>query len=244
MMKIMFRCGHASMVSRLAQAFLVVIMIASCGGPVPTQEEIKQDTIENRAQQLVRVGDTTREAGDLASAMQLYQRAADMNADWSEPYLKIGETALSAGLYPKALVAFEEAARIAPTDNNGHNGAGVSLDLMGRHEDAQERYITGMEQAPDNVPLKNNLGLSLALIGEYSEAIEILREIANLPDASARTRLNLALVYGLAGYIEEAKKMAAIDLDEAQVANNVAFYAKLRKMDLPDRTKAVFGALR
>ncbi|MBO6521977.1 MAG: tetratricopeptide repeat protein [Rhodospirillales bacterium] len=227
----------------LACATLSVISISGCGGEVPTQAEIKQDNIDSRAAQLVRVGDTTREAGDYANAMQLYQRAAGMRPDWAPPLLRFGETAISAGLYADALGAYERVAKIDPTSNRGYNGAGIALDLLGRHEEAQNYYITGIERAPDNVPLKNNLGLSLALTGEYGDAIGMLEGIAGSPNANARTRQNLSLVYGLAGDDENAKRIGMMDLGEAEVANNLAFYARLREMTPEDRAKAVFGVL-
>ena len=151
----------------------VSALLASCSGQVPTQTEIQQDNLDSRAKQLVRVADTTRESGDLANAMQLYARAADMRQDWFVPRLRLGETALSVGQYPDALLAFESTAQLAPKDNRGHNGAGVVLDLLGMHDEAQQRYISGMEQAPDNGPLRNNLGLSLALSGDYEAVIDL-----------------------------------------------------------------------
>ena len=163
----------------IAGATLAAVTISGCGGKVPTQEEIRQDNIDSRAAQLVRVGDTTREAGDLANAMQLYRRAADMRADWALPFYRFGETALSAGLYEEALAAYDRAAEIEPQNNRGYNGAGIALDLLGRHGEAQSRYVTGMEHTPDSVPLRNNLGLSLALAGDLEEAVSWLEAVAD-----------------------------------------------------------------
>jgi len=220
-------------------------VLAGCSGQVPTQGEIDRDNIENRAQQLVRVGDTTRAGGDLANALQLYARAAEMRPDWSEPLQRTGETALQAGFYDEALKAFDRAqALVAPGQTAAVNGAGIALDLMGRHDEAQERYISGMEKAPDNLALKNNLGLSLAMSGNFDEAIQLLQGAAANPVAGVRTRHNLALVYGLAGNEDGARETAARDLDDAAVANNLAFYARLRAMTPEDRRKAVFGTLR
>ncbi len=218
-------------------------MLSSCGGQVPTQAEIAQDNLDSRASQLVRVADTTRQSGDMANAMQLYIRAAEMRKDWIVPRLRLGETALNAGLYQDAFAAFEDAARIDPNDNRGHNGAGVALDLMGRHEEAQQRYISGMEQTPDSAPLRNNLGLSLALSGDYDAAIELLESAVSNENTDLRTRQNLSLVYGLAGNEDRAREISTGFMSDAAIKNNIAFYAKLRGMPPTQRTKAVFGVL-
>ncbi len=219
-------------------------ILSSCSGQVPTQAEIEQDNLDSRASQLVRVADTTRESGDMANAMQLYARAADMRQGWIVPRLRLGETALSVGRYQDALKAFESAAQVAPLDNRGHNGAGVALDLMGMHEEAQQRYISGMEQAPDNGPLRNNLGLSLALSGDYEAAVELLESAVTRQPDDARTRHNLSLVYGLSGNENRARSISAGVMSDAAIDNNIAFYAKLRAMPPSDRTKAVFGVLK
>ena len=222
---------------------IVSLGLSACSGQVPSKAEITQDNLENRASQLVRVADTTRAGGDLANAMLLYRRAAEMRTDWPLPLLRLGETAISAGYYDQAFKAFEAAARLAPEDNLALNGAGIALDLMGRHNEAQEHYISGMDKAPDNAALKNNLGLSLALSGNFNEATDLLKTASATPNAAPRTRHNLALVYGLAGDDAMARQALSADLNETAIANNLAFYARLRAMSPQQRTQAVFGTL-
>lgn len=239
-----FKTRSHDEISRILKAGLFVLFLTSCSGQVPTQTEIQQDNVNSRASQLVRVADTTRESGDMANAMQLYARAADMRRDWILPRLRLGETALTAGQYQDALNAFEAAAELAPRDNRGHNGAGIALDLLGMHDEAQQRYISGMEQAPDNGPLRNNLGLSLALSGDYEAAIELLESAVTRQPDDVRTRQNLALVYGLSGNENRVRSISADVISKAAIENNIAYYAKLRGMTSEARSKAVFGMLK
>ena len=48
--------------------------------------------------------------------------------------------------------------------------------------------------------------------------------------ATANTRGNLALVYGLAGREREASATLAVDLSPSQIQNNIAYYRSLREM--------------
>jgi Flp pilus assembly protein TadD len=251
-----------------------VCLVTACGAPLPTQEELKQDDLDSKASQLLRVGDTTRAGGDIGSAMQMYARASTLRPEWLPPVLRQAQTAQAAGLHSEAanafrraieidsanitaqlglgraslaqrdfngaLEAFTAAARLAPEDNRGYNGAGIALDMMGRHEEAQERYITGIERSPDNLPLKNNLGLSLALTENFNEAITLLKDASGETEAGVGTRQNLALVYGLSGDMDSAREAASIDLPPSDVANNLAFYDRLRAMPPGERTAQIF----
>jgi cell division protein FtsN len=90
--------------------------------------------------------------------------------------------------------------------------------------------------------LRNNYGLSLALSGDYPAAVATLNPIAADPGAPSRYRLNLALVYGLAGDDKKAAAITRSSLDEAAIRNNLAYYALLRAMDDKQRAAAIVGA--
>jgi Flp pilus assembly protein TadD len=108
---------------------------------------------------------------------------------------------------------------------------GVAHDKLGDHKAAQAFYRTGLTHEPGYLNMHNNLALSLALVGQYDEAIKIMRRVAADPRAGSRQRLNLALVYGLAGDSESAASVARIDLDERSVGKNLAYYRTLRAMN-------------
>ncbi len=97
-----------------------------------------------------------------------------------------------------------------------------------------------MKSAPSTLKLRNNLALSLALTGDFDEAARILREIAADPLATVRNRQNLALVYGLAGQPAKAARIARMDLGEAAVRNNLAYYETLRALSGQAKAAAVF----
>ena len=88
---------------------------------------------------------------------------------------------------------------------------------------------------------KYYLALSLAFAGKFDLAIGILEVFADDPMSGVRLRQNLALIYGLAGMEEKAANIAAKDLDEAGVANNLAYYAQLRNLSSKGRAQAIFG---
>src|SRR5262249_41109170 len=116
------------------------------------------------------------------------------------------------------------------------NGAGVALDLLGRHSDAQARYEAALKVDTNYLPARNNYGLSLVSAGRVPEAIEILLAAVQNPDATLKTRGNLALAYGLSGDEVQARRWLRADMDEALAQRYLVYFAQLR--DAPPDVRA------
>lgn len=143
---------------------------------------------------------------------------------------------------PAAAISHFELMLVVGDDPTVYNGLGVAHDMLGRHITAQAYYRTGLKGAPGDLRLRNNLGLSLALSQKFDEAIAILRRVASDPRGSTRQRLSLALVYGLSGDSMAAAEIARIDLDEASVRRNLAYYRTLRALNDPRATLRAVGS--
>lgn len=194
---------------------------------------------------LVELGKTLGALGDHHAAAEAFRnaialaKASPKSAALPEAAHGLGN-ALVAMDQPRAAITQYEYAMMQRDDPRTFNGIGVAYDMLGRHGAAQAYYRTGLEVDPDNIELKNNLGLSLAISKKFDEAVVILKNVALRPGATSRSRLNLALVYGLAGRMLEAASLARQDLDETSVQNNLTYYETLR--NLKD-SKALFHAI-
>ena len=62
------------------------------------------------------------------------------------------------------------------------------------------------------------------------------------PAASAQDRQSLALIYGLAGDAAEAARIGRIDLDQASVEHNLAYYQILRELPPDALSRAILSA--
>jgi Flp pilus assembly protein TadD len=110
------------------------------------------------------------------------------------------------------------------------NGAGIALDLLGRHQEAQQSYRIALAIKPDDRAVRNNLGLSLALGGNYDGAIADLSQLTLEPGTTARMRENLALALGLKGDDAGAAKIERADLDAQAIAENQRFFTTVRRL--------------
>jgi Flp pilus assembly protein TadD len=69
----------------------------------------------------------------------------------------------------------------------------------------------------------------------------VLQPLAISPAASAQERQTLALIYGLNGNTAEAARLGRVDLDDASVEHNLAYYQSLRELSLEARSQAILS---
>lgn len=185
------------------------------------------DLAPTNSEPYLAMGDALMAIGAYNDAVSAYHGAISRGAT-VDAYRGLGNALVSLDQPALALTQYEEAIRLAADDVRGYSGKGVALDMMGQYDAAQEVYREALGIAPDNKTILNNLGLSLAFSGKHDEAIEILRPIALDPAGTPRQRQNLALAYGMAGDMAAAARIARMDLDEASVQKNLAYYQILR----------------
>lgn len=124
-------------------------------------------------------------------------------------------------------------------DYRALNLLGVALDLQGRHAEAQANYRRGIELSPDYLALRSNYGLSLAITGPPQEAIAQLAPLAGSRSADARSRLNLAFAYAMAGDFENSLQLCRRALDEHYAQRQFAYFMQLRGLS-PEQRSAEF----
>lgn len=127
----------------------------------------------------------------------------------------------------KAVEVLSLAAQEDPDNWDVQTALAVGFDRMSLYEQAERHYLRALELAPDNAVALNNYGLSLAQRGDLKRAIEILRRAASQPNATAKTRQNLALLYALSGDLIRAEELVRRDLPADMADRNMAHYRQL-----------------
>ena len=191
------------------------------------------------AEPLVKLGSTLLDLKSYNEAATAFRSALSNDPNNAEAMRGLGNALLSLDQPQVALKQFESSLALEPNESRTYNSIGVVLDMIGEHRTAQARYRQGLALSGDSLVLRNNLGLSLALSGDYREAIATMRPILGNPAATVRNRQNLALVYGLSGDLNAAARVARMDLDEAAVRSNLAYYSVLRELADRPRSSAI-----
>ena len=191
---------------------------------------------EERTAPIVGLGRSLAALGAPQDAAEAYRKALSIDDDEPEALRGLANALVAIGQPGLASGYFEQARAVAPEDWRIDLGQGVALDLMGDHAAAQTVYRAGLAKAPaGEADLTSNLALSLALTGEAKTAIDLMRPIVERADAAPRHRQTLALIYGLAGDREAARRLASVDLTPREVEQNLAFYETLRGFEDPTR---------
>jgi Flp pilus assembly protein TadD len=191
---------------------------------------------------LAAAGDVLLQMGSVNEAIVSYNNALLRDPRYLPALLGVAKADLKTGKPELAMEPLSKAYALSPGDPKVLLLLGVTKDLAGEHLEAQTWYRTGLGVAPGDPALATDLALSLALCGDYSNAIAVLQPIALAPGASAQERQTLALIYGIRGNVAEAERISRIDLDDASVAHNLAYYATLRELSPEARTRALLSA--
>ena len=188
---------------------------------------------------MIAAGDVLLQMGNINEAIVSYNAALVRPGDTQGAQVGLAKAFLKTGKPQLALSPLSKAMAQSPDDPKLLLLLGVTKDLAGEHGEAQAYYRDGLVRAPGDPGLTVNLALSLALSGNYPNAIAVLQPLAMSPAGSAQERQTLALIYGLRGNTAEAARLSRIDLDDASVEHNLAYYATLRELSPEARSRAI-----
>jgi Flp pilus assembly protein TadD len=140
-----------------------------------------------------------------------------------------GRVLVKAGKSPQAIPVLERAAAMPGADWRVHNALASAYDQQGLFDRAQSEYAAALKLQPNQPSVLNNMAMSMALHGDLKHAEQMLRTANALPEASTEPRLrqNLALVVGLEGRYDEARKIASEDLPPDQVEANLEYLKQM-----------------
>jgi hypothetical protein len=119
-------------------------------------------------------------------------------------------------------VAFRDSLALSPDRPKAQFDLALAEVAQGQGAAAQ----AGLRQLDGAIPAAD-LGLALALAGDRPGGIAMLAKAVRQPDATARTRQNLALAYALDGRWDEARAMAMQDTAPDRLAGQLASWAAM-----------------
>jgi Flp pilus assembly protein TadD len=186
----------------------------------------------------VRLSAALRAMGRWEEAVAAAERIAIQKPDAVEPQLEIARAHLGRGQGFYALEPLRKAAALAPGDWRPRSLLGVAYDQTDRPQDARAAWTAALKLSPENTAVLTNLGMSYAASGEREQAIDHLQRAAARPDATPQTRLNLALVLGLAGRAEEAERLIRDQLPPQEAEANLAWLRRAAAGPTPATTRS------
>lgn len=174
------------------------------------------------AANLEKIGQTDEQISVLKSVAASHPEDGALQA-------KIGKMLLTSGRAGEAIEMLERSASAPGVEWKTLSALGSAYDQQGQYARAREKYRAALDLQPGELSIQNNMAMSFALEGKLAEAEKILRAAVAQPGVAAQPRIrqNLALVVGLQGHFDEARKIASEDLPPDQVDENLAYLQQM-----------------
>ncbi len=173
--------------------------------------------------------DGLEKLGQSDKQLQVLKTVSELNPGNAKIQALYGKKLIGANKPAEAVAVLEKIVANDASDWRALSALGSAYDQQGQYGKARESYQAALAVKPGQISILNNMGMSHALEGDLKQAESTLRGAMELPDGKAMPRLrqNLALVVGLQGRFEEARKIASEDLPADQVEANMAYLQKM-----------------
>jgi tetratricopeptide (TPR) repeat protein len=133
--------------------------------------------------------------GKIAEAVPLYEKAIELDPEYSDAYTNLGLLHYESGRIREAVALYEKAVQITPKHSMAHTNLGVAYYDLGRRAEALSSYKKAIELNPDNAEAYNNWGIVEYHLGNDGAAAELYQKAIEADPAYAKAYSNLAIVY-------------------------------------------------
>ena len=161
--------------------------------------------------------------GSLDKSLEILKTAYQTNPNDGEVAAELGRLALDMGHLEIAKPTLQVAEAQGVRDWKTLSAQGTLRAKQGQHAEAQQYYLAALQVEPDAVSVINNLALSYALDGKADKSEELLRKAVASGHEDKRVRQNLALVLGLQGKFDEARKVASVDMTDTEAKDSMSY---------------------
>jgi len=190
---------------RITGATLIALTLSSCAATeTMSNKELANERVASKAEQLMRIGKTTRKGGDLRSAATFFNRAAVLNPEAAEPLYELGVTLATLKEYRSAAEPLKRAIRIDGDNPEARRVYGNVLIALDRPNDAITQFEAAKELRETAPRIYNGLGVALDMTGQHDKAQASYKEAIRQDPDGLSAKNNLALSLAISGDYEEA----------------------------------------
>ncbi|TXI92750.1 MAG: glycosyltransferase family 41 protein [Burkholderiaceae bacterium] len=165
----------------------------STSSTTPTTSATAEQSISERANQLIDAGNALEEQGKIEQAAAQYEAARQLAPQFPRAHLNLGNLQLLNGDAKAALLHYEEAARLDPNYAAAHFNRGNALFDLVQLSQAELAYRQAIKINPDFIDAYVALGAVLDQQQSYDAAIAVYRQVLEKVPNYARVHTNLAL---------------------------------------------------
>ena len=208
------------------------VVAGDYGRALSTMKQILDKEPDN-AELILKYADLLRRNGAFEDAIKAYGNVLSKTPSSLDAMEGKALSLLANGDLTGAGTQFGEVLKVEPKRWRSLNAIGILFALKNMDSEANSYFNEALVQSNNSASVLNNIGLSKAFKRDYSGAVETLmlaraKLSQDSPDLR-RINLNLALVYGIMGRLDDVQRVSEKYLSQEQLFNNLGFYAILSK---------------
>jgi Flp pilus assembly protein TadD len=218
-----------------------LLFLAACAGgqenaPAQTVSDDQAAMQQNeKATQLMQLGNSFREKGDLAGAANMYQAAAKADPSSPVPPAALGDTLRHLGKYSEAEEVYHQVLAKHPYSGLALQGYGILLIEQGQPDAAITLLVPAVDEDQADHRVFNVLGIAYDALGDHTEAQnQYLTGLSMVPgnrSLSNNMALSLALQERYEASITQVQSlMTGTDADKPLMHNLALIYGLAGKI--------------
>jgi Flp pilus assembly protein TadD len=176
---------------------VLALMLGACDGIPPA-------TSDDAYAAAVRQADEARAAGNVDTAIPLYDRALQANPQGIEAKLGLGQALLAIGAGDEAAAQFRDVLARHGDDGRARRGLAAALIAMGQPTLAEKQIDLALQANANDYHALNLLGVVLDMQGRHAEAQANYRRGIELAAGDPALRSNFALSLAITGQPQAA----------------------------------------
>ena len=224
-------------ISALAVATTMVACKPAAMAYSPAFASTPSPKLEKQAADAAAKAGTALGAGKVADAVGFAEKAVELSPRDVGYRMLLADLYLKSGRFESARSTFGDVLVLDPSNTRASLAVALTDIALGHPGDA----VQALDRLSGNAA-PADLGLAYALAGQPRHAVELLETAARKPNATGRTRQNLALAYALSGDWQKARVTAAQDVSPAELSQRLTQWAALAEPQGPaDQVATLLG---
>ncbi len=171
------------------------------------------------------LGGILYDRGRVDEAIAQFQRALEIQPNYSEAHSGLGGALLQKGEVDEAIAQFQKALEIQPDNTLAHRNLAIALLRKGQLDEAITHFKKAVELQPNSAINYYNFGYALVQKGQIDEAIALYQKALELQPDYPEAHYNLALALRQQGRMDEAvvqfQKAMELQLNNVEAENEL-----------------------
>jgi predicted O-linked N-acetylglucosamine transferase (SPINDLY family) len=166
------------------------------------------------SQDLIRQGNELEDRGDVAEALELYQRAVGFTPSLGDAHFNFANALSMLGRMAGAVSSYRRAIELDPQNANVHLNLGATLLRMGSAADAERSYRETVRLRPQSANAWTGLGCALEMGGDNEGAFAAFEKALELDSSHGGAASRLAELSWDRGEARRALEILALVLEK------------------------------